>query len=99
MIQRELNMSTHILELLSRMKLLKGKIESFKKWLESCYTQTIHPCNFGLKRLDIACYIANSFLGHEQSRPLINYGLGENLTLSTLGHLAMSVTYSGMEKT
>ena len=25
-IQRELNMSTHILELLSRMKLLKGKI-------------------------------------------------------------------------
>ena len=32
----------------------------------------------------------------EQRRHLMNYGLGENLTLSTLGHLVVSATYLGI---
>ena len=38
------------------------------------------------------------FLGQEQRKHLINYGLGENLTLSILGLLEMSVIYLGIGK-
>ena len=35
----------------------------------------------------------------EQTRHLMNYGLGENLTLSILGLLVVSATYLGMGRT
>ena len=39
------------------------------------------------------------FLGQEQRKHLINYGLGENLTLSILGLLTVNAIYSGMGRT
>ena len=83
----------------NRMEWLKEKVEFFKNWQESCFTCTIPLYIFGLKSLILLITLPiRFFLGLEQRRRLMNCGLGENLALSTLEHLIVSVIYSKWEK-
>ena len=57
------------------------------------------PMKFLAEAINITCYTTNKiFLGPGTRRHLMNYRLEEDLTLSILGLLEMSVIYLGIGK-
>ena len=54
----ELNITFRLLELPNKMGLLKGKIESCKKWQEPCFMKTY----FWAKVVNTSCYTLNRVL-------------------------------------